>query len=649
MSKLRLIDKIDSVLGKQQAKQFYKEIRTKIESGEIITDNDYATRLAQLTDRLKSDIKPYFKPYYAANSNLIKVAAFNEMMLKLGYDLQTLFLEMDTLLQLNVTHDQIIDTMILKGMWNSINSLENKIQIYKTIYGSDYNYSNAQYNTFNGGENLESSFSDTYANMLYYDWRARTFFSDKNLCYTDLTNDRLLLASTTKQVFAKNVYQEWSEGDATVSDFDVNFDKSDIRNLIDNQNATFFNRAYLMDTQLADGAIMYLVFEVPQSDINHIIVEPAGSCPFYLTSVDYAGPDGSWVNLVNDETYLQNSYHRIDFTTTNTRKFRLKFVQTTVAGVTEFYYDRYRSLMGQGGYTLTDINGMVANVLQTSQIADEINFSTGTTYTYVSKKNVYPFSLDNVKFGLSNYKHVGIFAGASLSGKLGQIALRVNDDVPADTFNINAGSIEYSILKVNYNSDGDVISSNLIPILPVGRTTVEHEVCVLDNKSRTALRFYPLLTAAPPADPGDEVKVYANGSELTFSTDWTFPDDNDISSPGAGSPMRVEIKINSPQYGVVYTASYTPKISDGAAKYNAAYAVSDDPYMVVDMVGDQSVRMITDHLICDDSTLGIDIDHSDIFLQVIIRKISPDKYISPSVYDYYLLVSEYNEDKFSEA
>jgi hypothetical protein len=113
--------------------------------------------------------------------------------------------------------------------------------------------------------------------------------------------------------------------------------------------------------------------------------------------------------------------------------------------------------------------------------------------------------------------------------------------------------------------------------------------------------------------------------------------------------MRVEIKINSPQYGVVYTASYTPKISDGAAKYNAAYAVSDDPYMVVDMVGDQSVRMITDHLICDDSTLGIDIDHSDIFLQVIIRKISPDKYISPSVYDYYLLVSEYNEDKFSEA
>jgi hypothetical protein len=189
----------------------------------------------------------------------------------------------------------------------------------------------------------------------------------------------------------------------------------------------------------------------------------------------------------------------------------------------------------------------------------------------------------------------------------------------------------------------------MIPLLPLGAERIYHEHLVFSlattagqTKDQGQLMFYT------EADSSDVV-VYRNGTVLTAVTDWDFIDASDnsgltVTIPNGGKPMKRGIKINGGVRALdIYTVSYTPTVS------NTQVIPTDTTLLkTVDLVGDHSARMVTDNaVVFSDTRAGYAVDHSDMFLLIIMRRNSAEENFSPAVEEHMLVIGSKNTAKFT--
>ena len=108
--------------------------------------------------------------------------------------------------------------------------------------------------------------------------------------------------------------------------------------------------------------------------------------------------------------------------------------------------------------------------------------------------------------------------------------------------------------------------------------------------------------------------------------------------------MKRGIEILSPIYPLdVYTVSYTPSISNTTIIPSSGHTEAK----VIDLVGDQSARLTFNNIIVFNETKGpYIIDHSKIYLLIIMRRNSADQHFSPAVEEYMLVTGSVDPSKF---
>jgi hypothetical protein len=107
--------------------------------------------------------------------------------------------------------------------------------------------------------------------------------------------------------------------------------------------------------------------------------------------------------------------------------------------------------------------------------------------------------------------------------------------------------------------------------------------------------------------------------------------------------MKMGIQIfGSPSPLDIYTATYTPAIS------NTRNVSSLGSPVIVDMTGDQSMRLVAGNLILfDKSQLPFDVAYATFYLTIILRHNSAVEGVTPILKEYLLLTSSVDTQKFA--
>jgi hypothetical protein len=159
--------------------------------------------------------------------------------------------------------------------------------------------------------------------------------------------------------------------------------------------------------------------------------------------------------------------------------------------------------------------------------------------------------------------------------------------------------------------------------------------------------LYTYVPSEP--QPGDiEQIVYRNGTALSWGTDWEFINDGDSSGltnvyPDTDKPMKRGIKLLVvPGVLDIFTVSYYPDISN---TFNIPTDTSGQ--YTVDMVGDQSARLVGSNTIAFSSTRkGVEVSYTDLYLLILLRRNSAESYLSPAIEEYMLVTGSIDQTKF---
>jgi hypothetical protein len=94
----------------------------------------------------------------------------------------------------------------------------------------------------------------------------------------------------------------------------------------------------------------------------------------------------------------------------------------------------------------------------------------------------------------------------------------------------------------------------------------------------------------------------------------------------------------------IFTVSYTPSMSNTRV---IPLNVNDELFEIVDLVGDQSLRLFEDFVILADQLKnGVEVAKADIYLTIIMRRNSAVESFTPFVEEFMLLTASRDESRF---
>jgi hypothetical protein len=253
----------------------------------------------------------------------------------------------------------------------------------------------------------------------------------------------------------------------------------------------------------------------------------------------------------------------------------------------------------------------------------------------------YTFGFTSVQAGLSQFRNNGSFASrAYRKSSPGLVGIEV-EEIDTKYFDSNAnaivsvGSFEYDIVKKDFNIRGELLDSKTLPVLPVGRQSIDNERLFFTQARTTIpLRFLGHLVSGD----GSGVKIYRDNKLLTRGADWVFIDRADqltlgssIMVPGLAE-TRIHILHN--QYVIqtgIYTAEYIPR---HIAEPNSIVSRYDVTTLNTNVLETPSVKG------------SEQIDYSLLYLKVAIRNNSfyPNK--TPKLASYRVLASSVDASKY---
>jgi hypothetical protein len=446
-----------------------------------------------------------------------------------------------------------------------------------------------------------------------------------------------------------------SYGTQVQTDIDNN-----INNIIDGTRGTFWTRnVYLAEA--VPKVTTVLDFDLGQAkDINYIIVEGATELPFYIESIEALAPDGHAVSLLNTETEVE-SWARIDFDRVMVKSVKVTFAVHSYVRA-EYFIDRKAT--AHDVLSPTDsfdevsaaqaLGPLAAEVVASEDLVDILNIPTGNSQQINSF--LYPFALDNVWFGNSQYADSGIFVSKPLKGNdFGVIAVQASEEVGSGT---TRNSIEYEIIKRDL---APKYKETRFPIPSLGQTSVVSERLILTKREENstvndagALRFCPWVDptyTGPPAEA--PVLVYKNGELLACGADYHIAinligtgdqlewvssyiadgSDARVFSDYKLNPAKMWIKIVQPDSSAVYTVSYDIRTSD---------TYIDDDTMWLDK--DKHVFLSDEgHVYFKRDNPDISVK-SELYLQITLRRNTASQSTTPELDEYAVLGATYNAE-----
>jgi hypothetical protein len=664
------LEKFRSSIPAVQGKQILNLLQQKKDRGEIKTIEEFKTQLSSLTAQLLSEeIVPSLKVFFGEAGEVIDIESYNFMLERISDDLEVAFTEVNTISDVLEAHKQIVNQVVLKTIQFGINELRERVNLYEFINGNKLGLDQGQFNTFSTTKSISTPRGTSLSSILY---QGTTVAED---AIVDPVGERLILARDQDINVAIHSIRQIFDDETSASELDVEFKDSAIENLIDGLSGTYWLYSTQVSSPFPDGVLQKVEINLAATqDINSVDIEPASLHPMTLEKITYIGNDTierdtnipsftlaapvkvNFARVTANKVILhlrQNNYVETQF---EEKDFDTNFYDVVVGDPSdpniESISEHFREILSSN-FLLEDILGIPRN----RQLAAQRKF-----YQYL-------FGFDNIRVGFSNYRNRSIFVSKVLeTTNPGQVALTASESIAGevggvistdvDSFDESKfyhGSIEYEVVKENFDAGGNFIGVDRFSILPIGQTRVIHERVFMTEKvdgstrdNAGFLRFFPDLDGST----GD-IRGYRNGTEMVEGTGFVINRTPGVPSPGLDlldqeSPnvenrMRKAVKVLNPVISDIYTFTYTPKTGNSLELPKTTTSLLN----VVNLGDAGRIRICRENLIVTDRLRGANIiAKSNTYLVILLRRNSAELHLTPTVEEYALYVGSEDLEKF---
>lgn len=650
-------------IDKRQADQVLAYLNKKKQEGQIRTVDEFVEQLDSLVRELvETDLSPTLKVFEAKQGETIDTETFNYMLDRISDDFKSSFEEANNIFEVQTSHRAIIRDVVLKTIYRAINQLETKLSLYETKKKQGGNAAKTISRTFNATESRTTRSGIIQSGAIFSDPRTGKVIEKD--AYIEEVGDRLTLAKSLNSQYDFKKISQIFDTSFPRSELVVEPSGTNIRYVIDNTSNTYWVQSLLFTT-IQPYAKLKIVLEFSiQKDLNYVEIEPITDKGFVLESLDYEDTLLGVSNISNEDIGSSSSF-RLNFQKVSTSKLFLTFRNENFVPV-DFKYspegvDLFQQAVDQpvGGFSL-NINGLsnvFENTVQSSTIKDILGIIPRDKFTFSGY--AYSFGFDNIRAGLSLYSDDSIYISAPLRVKqpVGQLYLTSSETRPVAgsvyntpsntdvTYDGNDSdfyfsSLEYWVVKRDYDKDKNIIQTSRFPLIPRGNVRINHERLLLTTKSNVSSRINDVGQTVLFTDRVvGNVKLYRNGSLITYGIDWEDISSLSNKTPNSGTPMAFNIKINNPVIGDIYTVSYTPMYSNSRGIPKVLSEFTGSGIDVVDMKGNLSVRYVDNNtIILNERSVYKNINESDIFLCIILRNNSSRKALSAVVEQFDLFI-----------
>lgn len=653
-----------SGLKSAQSKQILALLTREKAQGNITSLEEFKARLAQLTAQLTSTtIAPTLQLYLAELGDVIDSDSFNFMLQRIEDDLQSGFTEANTIDEVLIAHETIIDDVVIKTLELAINDLESRIESLEFISNSPGGFSNVSFNTFRVTQNNKSSIDE---GIVFIDPKTQIQSGPGSEAFIDFIGEKLLLKNSLATEARINSIRQIFDAEAIQSELNVEFNNSDLHNISDSTVGTFWIQSILLSQSTGEtGVFTKLELDLGSvQSLNYLQVEPVSLYPIELYRISYIDENNQSIIILEDPIEI-NTTNKFYFNKISARKIHLtfrnknyslvQFEQKPDSPLVAFTRDPLNSQQ-----LISSVQENLLDLISSPRVRQVLGINeseVGATHSFFE----YLIGFDNIRLGLIQFDETSIWVSKTQTvDKLGQVALRVvekrpvnNSGVieyttntqPSSLSTIFHGALEYYLIKRDFNKTNTAISTLILPILPVNQSVVRHEQLILNQKSSPSLTTEDIGTLQFfTSQEITDIHVYRNNTELP-PTDlvvinpleedgWLKNTTNSIDNPGQASRMKYCIQIQRPSPVDIYTVSYTPDLS---TSNTIPQDLNTSPAFIVDLAGNLDSWLGKQNTIYFQATKkGEEISYSLINLVVIMHRTSSNATLSPVLEEYLL-------------
>jgi hypothetical protein len=643
---MKYLDSFSSLIPTLQGNRAIKKVEKLRDTGEIQSEQEYNEKLSELLENVAGETyTPSFR-YSPLQPGLSSSDQYNEMLEQVRDDLEVAFTEINHIYNTIQAHNRVFRDKAVSDIYASLEQLEKEVDKLSVIANAGNEFQDVELNTF-AGDALMITNIERFASEALYDRREDVPIQQEDRAFVDLDEEVLALPLASSTVI--NFSELTLVGTQTTgTDFDVQLQDSSIDNAIDGDTSSGWVYNILKRDVLSDGA--KLVIDADLGDkrlVNYLLIRPISDFPTVLDEITYLD-ENNREQVLPDSTYFGTaltSAVRIAFDDIVVKKFRLRFSQrssslfnynSSVGNITLDDLRRDTSLEVNAQVLRDEISEGIQNPDVTSVVPVSEPPEVEYTVTYQ-----YTFGFTEITTGLTGFKDKGYFVTKPYKKPTpGLLALEVQEnnveyfDEVAQTV-AKVGSFEYSVLKKDFNSRDELLSTKEFPILPISTQSVQNERLLFSGTVKTVnLRFI----GHDLSGSGASVEVYRNNTLLQRGVDWQFTDRNNVLdlSDSTVNPTVNETRItilNSDDVirNGIYTCNYDPR---HIAEPNAVITYKGVVY---------TNSNTTEH---EAEFSGEGISYSLLFLKVVIRNNSFYNNKSPKLDFYRVLTSSVGEGRF---
>jgi hypothetical protein len=677
MSTSSYLDKFQRSLPSVQGKQILRLLIEKKNSGEIKTLDEFKDNLKQLTtELLAQQLKPTLKLWFAIAGQDISSEQYNDMLQKIGNDLEAGFAEANNVEELIEAHHQLINNVSLKMIRYGLNKLEEQVSLYEFLQSDTHGFDSSLYDTFRSSENMSASRSDASATQLYTDPHEGDTLSVDYDCVVDAIGERLMMGYEEQSYIVPKAAKHLTGASSIRSELDVSFANSNINNIIDGKTNTYWATSILLAATRSTGAPVEIQIDLPASqDVNFVEIEPVSYYPMRLSAVKYYDANQILQTASLPDKLLYGPA-RINFNRITTGSLILTFSQENCDEV-QFRkrpaeVNFYKAILSGNASkpNMADVKSTLEAVTTSSFLLNEV-FNPGPTYDEQAKYFEYVVGFDNIRVGFSKFLDRSIYVSKKKTVfDPGVISLRTEEWRPLQSSSSNTitltehqyparstlwdntfhhGIVEYWLLIQSFTAGGTLIATDYVPVLPLGATRIYHERMIFTQRSTSSyLNYNSGSLIHYTANNEGDVFLYKNGVLLSYGEDWSFDTSSGVNqtNPDGTTRMKRGLKLLSePGTLDIYTVSYTPTLSNTMVIPN-----NTDLLGVVSLTDGSHIRVGKDNIVLFEQVRdAFVVHHADVSLIVLMRRNSANMNVGPVLEEYMVvtgsrLVNKYAKD-----
>ena len=622
---MKLLENISSIVPSMQSEAISRKIKQKVQNGEILSTEASNKMAEEIRSLQRKEISRLynFDPFLPSRASSEQ---YNSTLDGISLDMQIAFQEINNFFLKIYQHKEYQKNTQIE-LEKKIKELESQIQTIQLEEEFEISYENIWTNEFSNKSRL--SFDDKVAPQLMKDKRTSTSLESKHRATIDDMAKKLTLPHYSNED-VRSVNVEIVETETSSSEEGLGVLTEDIRNILLNDPQKIWTYNTVSKSKIKGGAKLVLDFDLgDKKEVSQIDIELNSEYPLILNKFVIIDELGIEMPIFEGAKVI-NDIYSVLMPKTTCRRIRGYFSQDNAELIS---VDSSKQL---GDNLSNDERIQAIRGIAESKIKDPVSLN---AIALKKEKDIiyntyfnYTFGIKNIRVQNKIYGEKGIYISNRLETKRPTIvALDANDNCsllmdPKTKKEYKEGSIEYSIVKKDYDKYGKLLSSREFNILPIGTEKVERERCIfIDSGSNFKTRF----TVQDLNGEVIDFELFRNGEKLIQGVDWRFlerigEDDSSNIQLNAQETIVEVLHGSFFRENGIYEATYTPR-----------YILEDKKKIVHENV-EYLPNSTTKH---SELIYGVSIEKTELYVKVLIRSNSKTGESSPYV-DYYKVLTK---------